>query len=219
MAGRPQSKLKRGRHVREPKVRFTVFCEGKNTEPAYLDSLNRYLSNATLLDIQTVPAAGVPSTIAEMAAALTKQQRRARRGRTRDSFEENDQVWAVFDRDEHHGFKSAVQKCEDNGVKVGRSDPCFELWLVLHEEDYDKPCTRQEIQSRLEDLRPEYSVSSGKMPNCSDLMSQIEAAEDRAERQLGRRSTEGMAYGNPSTTVFKLTRAITLAATRARRYQ
>ena len=48
--------------------------------------------------------------------------------RSKDSFEENDQVWAVFDRDEHPRFDEAIALCDGHGVLVGRSNPCFELW-------------------------------------------------------------------------------------------
>ena len=66
--------------------------------------------------------------------------------RKKDSFEERDEVWAVFDRDEHPRFDDAVKLCEKHGVRVGRSDPCFELWLILHEQEYDKYDNRRQVQ-------------------------------------------------------------------------
>lgn len=137
------------------------------------------------------------------------------RGGRRDSFEEGDQVWAVFDRDDHPHFKQAVELCESNGIYVGRSNPCFELWLVLHERDHNRYETRHRMQSILGDLRPEYDRRRGKTPDCEEMISRVEAAEQRAEQLLLRRQEEGNPYGNPSTTVGRLTRAVRTADSRA----
>ena len=37
-------------------------------------------------------------------------------------------------------------KCEEQNVGVARSNPCFELWLILHQQDYDKPEDRHAMQ-------------------------------------------------------------------------
>ena len=139
-----------------------------------------------------------------------------RRRRRKDLFEKGDQVWAVFDRDEHPGFDEAVTLCAQNGVCVARSDPCFELWLVLHKDDYDKACTRYDVQKELASLCPEYDKGGAKTPDCDDLVQRVEEAEHRAEAQLRRRVEVGEPHGNPSTTAGRLTRAIREADEAAR---
>ena len=201
--------LKRRDPNREPKRRFVLFCEGARTEPDYFKAI-KHARSSTLIAVEIVPAAGVPMTIAKTAIAAAKPRRR------KESFEEGDQIWAVFDRDAHPRFEEAVRLCEQHGVKVARSDPCFELWLILHERDYDQPCDRRKAQRKLECLRPEYDRSRGKMPDCADMVRRVEEAESRAEAQLRRREAEGAPCGNPSTTVFRLTRAIRDADERAR---
>lgn len=184
-----------------------LFCEGSNTEPSYFKALKSTCTSA-LIGVEIVSAAGVPSTIAEKAV---ERVRSWQRGGRRDSFEEGDQVWAVFDRDDHPYFKQAVELCESNGIYVGRSNPCFELWLILHERDHNRYETRHRMQSILGDLRPEYDRRRGKTPDCEEMISRVEAAEQRAEQLLLRRQEEGNPYGNPSTTVGRLTRAIRTA--------
>ena len=193
--------LKRRSPNREPKRRFVLFCEGARTEPDYFTAIKRACAN-TLIAVKIVPAAGVPMTIAKTAMAAAKPRRR------KESFEEGDQIWAVFDRDAHPRFEEAVRLCEQHGVGVARSDPCFELWLILHERDYDRPCDRREAQREFERLRPEY--------DCDALVRRVEQAESRAEAQLCRREQERTPRGNPSTTVFRLTLAIRGADERAR---
>jgi RloB-like protein len=125
-------------------------------------------------------------------------------------------VWAVFDRDEHPRYADAVRLCEEVGVNMGRSNPCFEVWLILHVADFDKPDDHRTVQRHLRELRSEYEPSQGKAPNCAELVARVEEAEARAETQLRRREAEGEPYGPPSTTVGHLTRAIRAAAQRAR---
>jgi len=216
MRGRRAPELRRRRHTREPKRRFIVYCEGENTEPAYLGALRRACADA-LIEIETIGAVGVPQTVARQATERVRAEGLGRRrGRPLSSFEEGDQVWAVFDRDDHEGFQEAVNRCEQAGVFVGRSNPCFELWLILHEQEYDKPDGRDAVQAHLQRLRPEYDRRRRKLPDCTALIALVEAAEARAESQLERREEERAPYGRPSTTVGRLTRAIREAADRAR---
>jgi hypothetical protein len=87
-----------------------------------------------------VAGVGVPYTIARRATEQARELGFPHGVRKRrDSYEENDEIWTVFDRDAHPQFDEAVKLCEQNRVGVARSNPCFELWLILHEADYDKP--------------------------------------------------------------------------------
>ena len=149
-------------------------------------------------------------TVAERAVEEAETRKR---GRAKPApFEEGDRVWAVFDRDAHPRFDEAVALCERHGIGVARSDPCFELWLILHEREYDPPCGRGAVQTELARLRPEYDRRGAKTVDCDDLVNRVEAAEQRAEAQLRRRTEEGAPFGNPSTTVGRLTREIREAA-------
>lgn len=210
--------LRRRPARREPRRRFVLLCEGASTEPAYFAALRRACAGNALIVVEIVPKVGVPYTIAEAAVARARELGLSgRRRRALDSFEEGDEVWAVFDRDAHPRYAEAVRLCEDKGVRVARSNPCFEVWLILHEADYDRPDDRHRVQAHLRTLRPEYEPAGGKLPDCAALMARIEAAEARAERQLARREEQGAPFGPPSTTVGRLTRAVRAAARQAQR--
>lgn len=209
--------LKRRRPQREPKRRFIVFCEGEKTEPAYFDAFRRTFPNA-LIEMETVAPAGVAYTVAKAAAERAKTLGLSPGSRKKkNSFEENDAVWAIFDRDEHPRYEEAIDICRRAKIGIGRSNPCFEVWLILHEADYNKSDGRDGVQAHLKKLRPEYDKTGAKTPDCADLVKRVGDAEQRAERQLARRAKEGSAYDPPSTTVFHLTRAIRAAAESAKR--
>ena len=87
-------------------------------------------------------------TIAKAAKAFAELEGLAPRSRRRKgSFERQDQVWAVFDRDEPPESEQAVQLCEPSGLRVARSNPWFELWLILHDREYNRPNRRQSVQA------------------------------------------------------------------------
>lgn len=204
--------LKRRAARLEARRRFILFLEGGRTEPAYFTALMRACRSA-LIELEIHRGVGVPYTIAEKAVERACELGLSPRSRRKkDSFEDQDQVWAVFDRDEHPHFNEAVELCRVHGIGVGRSDPCFELWLVLHEQDYDRPNDRHAMQAELMALRPEYDVDGAKTPDCDDLMARVDDAERRGEEQLLRRDRERDPFGNPSTTVGRLTGAIRAAA-------
>ena len=200
--------LERRKAVRDPKRRFTIICEGENTEPAYFTALQAAFPDVR---IEIDPAAGTPMTIANRAAKLAKQ-----RGKEVDSFAKNDEIWAVFDRDLHPNHAEAVGLCDAKHVGVARSNPCFEVWLILHFTEFERPDDRHAVQRHFETLCPDYDKNKGKRPDCGRFIDKLEEAERWAERQLFRRDAEGNPYGAPSTTVFRLTQAIKHAADLAR---
>jgi hypothetical protein len=205
---RRDNDLKRAKAKREPRRHFFLYCEGEKTEPAYFTALERYLDK--LVRVESIHT-GVPMTIAEVAAAKLKEIKKSK-----DSFEKGDQVWAVFDRDEHPKHECAVELCKRSGVGVARSNPCFEVWLILHEEDYHRPDDRHEVCQYLLSLRPEYDPNGAKTCNFGEMIVRVEEAEKRAASQLAQREKERAPYGRPSTTVGQLTAAIREAAEAAR---
>jgi hypothetical protein len=208
--------LARAKAKREPRRRIIIYCEGRKTEPAYFKALERRFRDARI-EIETITA-GVPMSVAEQAVARAKTEGLAKGGRRKpkNSFEEHDQVWAAFDVDEHPNFNEAVSLCLSRGVGVCRSNPCFEVWLILHQEDYHSPDDRHRICTRLKTLRPEYDPNGSKTCDFDEMIARVETADARAAAQLARRKEEGAPFGRPSTTAGELTAAIRAAAERHR---
>ncbi len=205
---RERRSLRRAAPTRSPKRKFILYSEGKNTEPDYFHAMRRHLLGA-LVDIEVIDAAGVPMTIAERACERVLSMKRSR-GR-KSSFEEGDQVWAIFDRDEHPRVPDALERCRGGNVNVAFSDPCFEVWLLLHFDDFDRPDDRHQVQAILAEVCKGYDPKGKKSTDFSKLMPNVGAAEQRAELQLKRRQSEGQPPRRPFTTVFNLTTELRLA--------
>jgi len=203
--------LSRRAPTREPRRRFVLFCEGTKTEPGYFQAV-RTMHRDALIDLRIVGVGADPLVIARRAIS-----ERARQAADGNSFEENDEVWIVIDRDTHRRFDAALAACASGNVEIARSNPCFELWLILHFEDFDQPGNSRHVQRHLESLSDDYRRSRDKSLDCRPLLERIEHAETRAKRQLERRERDGGAFNAPSTTVGHLTSAIRAAAEASRR--
>ncbi|WP_154721630.1 RloB family protein [Ciceribacter sp. T2.26MG-112.2] len=198
------SSLRRKVENRTPKQKIVIYSEGEKTERDYFDAMRRSFQSV-LVDIEIIGGAGVPLTIAKAATLKAQSVRRRNRGQ---SYASRDEFWAVFDRDEHPNVQEAIDRCHQADVGVAFSDPCFELWLILHFQDYDRPDHRHDVQRYLERLCGDYDHARRKTTNCEKLMALVVQAETRAERQLARRKEEGDPPASPYTTVYELTRRI-----------
>jgi hypothetical protein len=124
-----------------------------------------------------------------------------------------DEVWIVFDLEKPYDerWKLAVQAMklkEAAGLQFALSDPCFEFWLLLHEEYTTAPfadCDR--VIDRLEVHWKNYA--KGQSPTI-ELLGKIPTAVVNAERCRKHHKTSG-GDGNPSTRVDILVRLLNSA--------
>lgn len=115
MARREPSSRRRAPH-RQAANRILVVCCGK-TEKQYFEGLKR---SSHLTALKVVSEVGSPEQLVDYAVEI--------RRRAEDGF---DQVWCVVDVDEFD-LSKAVVAAERTAVSLAVSDPCFELWLLLH---------------------------------------------------------------------------------------
>jgi hypothetical protein len=127
--------LKRKVATRRPRKTLVVFCEGERTEPEYLDALKRQPSvrdvAAVDLRVETGQGGLVPRTLVAMASEA--------RSRAAAEEAEIDEFWCVFDVEwprNHPGLIDAIQQARANNIQLAISNPCFELWLILHFQDH-----------------------------------------------------------------------------------
>ena len=126
-----------------------------------------------------------------------------------DRLATRDSVWAMFDRDIHRRFDEARDLVHGNGIRLAISNPCFELWGILHYQEQNAPLERQECQRKLGKLCPKYKAPAGKVFGDREAIERrYSDAVERASLSVKRREEEGAPGGNPSTTVYQLTEFI-----------
>lgn len=202
MARHGSRPLKRRGAGREPRTRLLVLCEGQVTEPKYLKAF-KHDHRSQLVEVEVVPECGVPKTLVEAAVARKKEAEREARRRS-DPYLKFDEVWCVFDVDQHPNLPEAKQQAQANRLHVAISNPCFELWILLHFEDQRAHKERGEIQAACREHLPKFvkEVPYEKVSSLyQDAVRRAEAVENWQEQQQ-------RPGGNPSTGVHKLTERI-----------
>lgn len=197
-----QPPLRRRRPFLEPRLRVLVICEGKVTEPQYFEAFRREERNR-LVDVVIDNASGVPKTLVER-AVVRKKRAELDAKQAHDDNLKYDEVWCVFDVDEHPNLPDARQQARDNGIKLAVSNPCFELWLLLHFTDQTAHIERGAAKASLRNYIRDYH----KHVPFESLRSGYEDAVRRA-KVIERRAKEGGdENGNPTASVYKLTERI-----------
>ena len=177
-----------------------IVCEGEKTEPNYFNAFR-----TTGLDVDVVGKGGDPLNVVKVA------QRYADKPPNDRLFHE---VWCVFDRDETsispERFNEAIERAKRTGINVAYSNPCFELWYLLHFQPYNTPSSCADCCSKLEKamraMRIQYRKNADDM---FDLLAGRQAeAIRRAAQLLGQPELPGQEHNNPSTTVHKLVKRL-----------
>ena len=197
--------LRRRVAFRAPKRTFLVFCEGARTEPDYIEALKREPairdSASVEIRIDRTASGAVPLTLVNAAAAA----------RHRDSQEQGeiDEVWCLFDVEwprNHPRLREAREKAKVSNVRLGISNPCFELWLVLHFEEH----TAWLDSAYAGRLRRRHDRSSGKGLVGAEYMPRRAVAAKRARALAARHTRDGTEFpkDNPSSGMYLLLEAI-----------
>jgi hypothetical protein len=102
---------------------IAIVCEGQKTEDIYFSGIRREFRLATAR-LRVIGLGVDPFLVVQEAEAL------------RSDF---DHTWAVFDVEApgahaipHARLHNAVEKARRAGIRCAISNPCFELWLLLH---------------------------------------------------------------------------------------
>ncbi len=172
--------LRRRPPQRDPKPVWLLLCEGEVTEPDYLQGFSRMLSLS------------VEPKVKGCGRGLGSLIEQARREKKSDKF---DQIWCVADVDHlsESQVKEKLQIAEGEDIRIALSNPCFELWVLLHFESCNSHVTKAEISRRLKRHLPTYVKS---LP-FDQLESGYKKAVARASKLVPPR--------NPSTSVWRLT--------------
>lgn len=104
--------------------------------------------------------------------------------------EDFDEVYAVFDRDEHPNYTNALNHADSLGKDLKNrkkhpvvfdavpSNPCFELWLLLHFQHVSTLMHRHEVFRRVQEKLPGYAKGASDVYSRTSGM--LEQAIERA---------------------------------------
>lgn len=155
---RQRQQLERKRARRASYDRILIVSEGSKTEPNYFSEIRQaYRLHTANVEVRPSERGTAPIQVVEYAKELFEFGDKHKNIQPR-AFE---QVYAVFDRDDHGSYFDALQMAESLDGKLKNDNkqfvrfqaiasvPSFELWLLLHYEDIQTPMHRDEVMRRL----------------------------------------------------------------------
>jgi len=193
-SGRPSRPVEKRDHRRI----IRVLTEGAVTEPGYLAQWARRNRS---VHIDVADSGMVPLSLVRRARDYQQANRRPRRKGRGVEF---DEIWCVFDVDQHANLTQAINEAQQSGISVALSNPCFELWIILHYEDQTAHIDRHNAQRRARDLG---ALDAKRLDprNIEALLGGYEAAKLRAQQLRQRHMGNGSnPTENPSSTVWEL---------------
>ena len=92
----------------------------------------------------------------------------------------HDEYWCVFDVDVHPYLREATALAKSNGIKLAISNPCIELWFLLHFANQTAYIERREA-TRL--AKERLGSGKGLAPQALDELGEnFDVAKERAVR-------------------------------------
>lgn len=179
----------RGKPTRAQYKKNLIVCEGECTEPIYFKPfLNklRYPKNLFIVKCVNANPLGIVTEACK----------------TKDQLDDIDNAWCVFDCDVEDGLNDAILKANSNDIRLAISNPCFELWYLLHFLDQTANIKTSQTISKLKKFIPKYS----KKFDCSTtLQIHLNDAIQRAKELCAIHKRNQLdKYENPVTYVFEL---------------
>lgn len=171
------------------------------TEPEYIRGF-AVAQGANTVRLHVATPGRDPEGLVHHALKL-RDEAAMRADRERDENLAYDEVWCVFDVDEHARLEAARNLAAREGIGVAVSNPCFEFWLILHFRDHAAHLTSRKAADLLGKHIPEYD----KHIRYEDLAGGYADAVARAT-SLERRHEQAGTNGNPSTRVHHLTERV-----------
>ncbi len=189
---------------------FLIVTEGEKTEPNYFIALRNHLQIAAT-DVQILHPEGTdPLTLMREAIQLRDERKRMARKGVAIAY---DEVWVVFDLEKPHDERrklavAAMALKEAAGIQFALSDPCFEYWLLLHEEYTTAQFA--DCDTVVERLKRHWNDYAKGLTPTSKFLEKLPTAVLHAERCRRHHETTG-GDGNPSTKVDILARHLNSA--------
>ena len=184
-----EAKVNRERYGRARRVQHrptlpvvVIVCDDARTAVAYFNLLKRLVKSSVTLKVLRHPSdRAQPDDVIEAAKSELEAL-----GEPDD--DDRSSVWALIDMEQDHARRMQAEAAKDTGsnagIKVALSDPCYEVWTLLHLIDTgEKFMECRAVLTRIEqEWQREFGTRFGPKAQAdySKIISQREVAAGRA---------------------------------------
>ena len=190
--------------IREINTFFLIVCEGEKTEPLYFNSFPRKNTKKEIIEIECKDSGGKTSAMQVVNKAIELKNK---------SNNKYDSIWAVFDKDQNapETFHKAIEKAENENIKIAWSNEAFEIWYILHFQYLESSISRSQYKNIIEKVITEksntkfrYTKSTKNMYELITSLGDQSKAILYAKKMEKKHENTPYALCNPRTTVYKL---------------
>lgn len=119
--------------VRPSRPIIVVVCDDQKTARRYFECLKRHVK--TSVTVRVIRNPFDRATAMDVVQCAHEELQRLRE-QSAPELEDKQSVWALIDLEANHAKRDAAQEAKKSGerlgVRVALSDPCYEVWTLLH---------------------------------------------------------------------------------------
>lgn len=127
---------------------YLIMCEGKETEPNYFNGLKQLINSkyGDRVDV-LISEINIKGTGKNTNDLVNYTERFVNQAGKKYG-----KVWIVFDKDDYRDiqFNLAIKKATDANYNTAWSNPCFEIWLLLHLKSVQNYIEKDKILNELD---------------------------------------------------------------------
>lgn len=183
----------------ERKIIYVV-CEGK-TEKNYFEKF-RTRRNGLNIIVKTCGKTNAKGII-----SFAKYQKKEI-----DFNTEKDSIWCAFDSDLNKRLDELCRGALRDGINIAMSNPCIELWFLLHFKEIYAPLECKTANQKLEMFMFKYKKGSLKIEEFKNMNKNLNLAIKRAKKlnQKHKKSKHPIysKMSNPASQIFQLVEEI-----------
>jgi len=175
--------FRRVSNIRNVKKIFVIATEGEKTEPIYFNDLKALLRNP-IVYVAVLERQSSASSPNHVLNELDKFK-------SHFELKSDDELWILIDKDNwgNRNLSITAAQCVQKKYHLAVSNPCFEVWLLLHLRDISR-CKTDKIKALSEnknrDLEKEIRCVCGyynkSNPDTSKFLPNINTAIKRAKK-------------------------------------
>jgi hypothetical protein len=185
--------------LRQTKEAILIVCEG-DTEKIYFNALKKSLRLGQI-DVKEV-GGGSALKVVQYAQALEEKRKRDIQSSTTPWTEPYKHIWCVFDTeggDKRAILVEAVALAKKRKYHIAVSNPCFEIWYLLHFTDNPSHANPSLAKTALQKHIPTYKKGQ-------NIFKKLEALRLTAIERAERFHNPKDEFVSPTTTVYELVR-------------
>ena len=183
---------------------YLIVCEGKQTEPNYFNGLKKKINekygNKVDVLIPNIEVKGTGKNTTDLVNYTDKF--------VNYSNKRYGQIWVVFDKDDYPD-KQFNQAIKNSSFNIAWSNPCFEIWILLHLKKVINFVPKDKILNELDKEFKKYGLGNYRK-NDKNIFKKISKDDNlnkaitNAKKLNDKFKDEEPSKSNPMTTVYKI---------------